>query len=82
MNCPISKCKRTIPSHLIMCRRHWHLLPTSVRDAVYDAWWKRQRAQIDLRNGDISEERWRELSDQHRDVKQQAIDYVEAQTAA
>ena len=36
--CPASLCTEQIDSDMLMCPRHWHLVPAAVRRAVWIAW--------------------------------------------
>lgn len=37
--CPIDRCVKTnLPEHLLMCKRHWTLVPPDLQRAVYAAY--------------------------------------------
>lgn len=37
--CPIERCvKVNLPDHLLMCRRHWSMVPSVLKRAVYGAY--------------------------------------------
>lgn len=36
--CPATGCTRNVPSHMLLCRTHWYMVPGPLRDAVWDAW--------------------------------------------
>jgi len=36
--CPIAGCPHKLPSHILMCRPHWSLVPVSVKRWVYTSW--------------------------------------------
>ena len=33
-----------VPNHLLMCRRHWHLVPAELKSEVWRTWHARKRA--------------------------------------
>ena len=35
--CPITRCPRQIPPHLLLCGFHWHMVPPALRAAVRSA---------------------------------------------
>lgn len=37
-HCPIKDCDRQLPSHLLMCDRHWQILPQPLKKRVYATW--------------------------------------------
>jgi hypothetical protein len=37
-NCPATGCQRSVPSHMLMCRNHWYMVPKPLRDDVWDAY--------------------------------------------
>ncbi len=37
-NCAIPDCGARIPTSMLMCRRHWFMVPRPLRDRVNDAW--------------------------------------------
>ena len=36
--CPIQRCPRSVPDHLLMCRPHWRLVPWDLGQAVNAAY--------------------------------------------
>jgi hypothetical protein len=36
--CPIDNCAEYLPSHILMCRRHWYQVPPHLRQGVYQTW--------------------------------------------
>jgi len=36
--CPADRCSRSVPSHMLMCRNHWFMVPKPLRDDVWDAY--------------------------------------------
>lgn len=36
--CPIRNCTQLVPDHILMCRRHWGMVPRSLQHEVYDRW--------------------------------------------
>jgi endonuclease I len=36
--CPIDRCNHSLPQHLLMCSRHWRLVPRQLQQKVYAAW--------------------------------------------
>lgn len=36
--CPVGDCGVTVPSSMLMCRRHWGEVPAPLQAAVYRAW--------------------------------------------
>lgn len=36
--CPATGCTRNVPSHMLMCRAHWYMVPAPLRSAVWNAW--------------------------------------------
>jgi hypothetical protein len=33
--CHADQCRATVPPRLLMCRRHWYMVPKPLRDAVW-----------------------------------------------
>jgi hypothetical protein len=33
--CPIGTCDKMVPSHMLMCATHWHMVPAGLQNAVY-----------------------------------------------
>jgi len=46
--CPARKCPQWVPNHLLMCGRHWRLVPRELQAAVYRAYDAGPEAAIDL----------------------------------
>ena len=36
--CPIDSCTHQLPHHILMCSRHWGMVPPSLKRAVYATW--------------------------------------------
>lgn len=36
--CPIDNCPEHLPSHILMCYRHWCQVPAPLRQQVYRTW--------------------------------------------
>ena len=36
--CPIDGCPNQLPSHILMCCRHWQLVPSNLKTQVYATW--------------------------------------------
>lgn len=41
--CDIEGCKAVVPSHLLLCGKHWRLVPAALQREVYRSWKVRQR---------------------------------------
>lgn len=37
-DCPANECERQVASHMLMCGRHWRMVPQPLRRAVWAAW--------------------------------------------
>lgn len=35
--CPVPLCREKVPPRLLMCRPHWRLVPTFVKDLVFES---------------------------------------------
>jgi len=35
-NCHARRCKVPVPPRMLMCRRHWYMVPAPLRQAVWD----------------------------------------------
>jgi hypothetical protein len=46
--CPIEGCEASLPLNILMCRRHWFMVPKKARQAVWEAWGRYRDHQIDL----------------------------------
>lgn len=38
-DCAISCCGERIPTSMLMCRKHWRMVPRPIQTRVNDAWW-------------------------------------------
>lgn len=36
--CPIAGCSKRVPYHMLMCGRHWRLVPADLQRRLYRAW--------------------------------------------
>lgn len=36
--CPLDCCKAQLPTHILMCSRHWGIVPPNLKRAVYASW--------------------------------------------
>ena len=36
--CPIDDCRCVMPQHILMCRKHWALVPSILKNRVYAGW--------------------------------------------
>jgi hypothetical protein len=36
--CPVENCQNQLPSHILMCRPHWAMVPIDLKQRVYAAW--------------------------------------------
>lgn len=36
--CPIDRCVIHVPSHQLMCRKHWKMVPLELNRTVYATW--------------------------------------------
>lgn len=36
--CPVGECPETVADHLLMCGRHWRLVPADIGRRLYRAW--------------------------------------------
>lgn len=36
--CPIEGCTHQLPTHILMCKPHWAMVPKHVQQRVYKAW--------------------------------------------
>lgn len=41
--CPIAGCGLDIPMNVVMCGKHWRMVPRSTQQAVYRAWGSRRK---------------------------------------
>lgn len=48
--CHATKCTTPVPPKMFMCKRHWYMLPTSMRDKVWALY--RRGQEIDKRPSD------------------------------
>lgn len=42
-DCPVDGCAAQVPRSMLMCARHWRLVPDALQSAVYRQWRRRQR---------------------------------------
>ncbi len=36
--CPVPNCEIDVPPHLLMCNKHWRLVPCPIQRRVWNAW--------------------------------------------
>lgn len=63
--CDVSGCSAVVPSHLLLCGKHWRLVPKPLQREVYRTWGRRQR-----------EPRNPEAKAEHEAAKRAAIEAV------
>lgn len=42
--CPVEPCTRRVPDTMLMCARHWRMVPKAIQRRVWATWHARQHA--------------------------------------
>jgi len=46
--CAVEACTRRVPSEMLMCRRHWFMVPKDLRDRVWAGYRRGTDAEYDV----------------------------------
>lgn len=60
-NCRAKFCTIQCPSHILMCKPHWGMVPKGIQKQVYSAWNEYGRTDLDTPSKDFAQIRLRYL---------------------
>ncbi|HEY9617697.1 MAG TPA: hypothetical protein V6C64_12685 [Microcoleaceae cyanobacterium] len=73
--CAAKDCPINVPPHLLMCLRHWTMVPQNIQTQVYQGWRRQQRSPKRVeqywqaRQSAIGAVRQQEIQEQHSRIK-------------